>query len=91
MKRISEELQRYPNMENVVFCQEESMNGGFWNYVQPRLQRALDPLGLKVRICVEILCELSEFDLTSLLTFRFQGCFDERKLLKRMIVVVHEP
>lgn len=49
MKRISEELQRYPNMENVVFCQEESMNGGFWNYVQPRLQRALDPLGLKLR------------------------------------------
>eukprot|EP00915_Cephaloidophora_sp_WS-2016_P003769 GHVH01005054.1.p1 GENE.GHVH01005054.1~~GHVH01005054.1.p1 ORF type:complete len:1049 (+),score=144.48 GHVH01005054.1:59-3205(+) len=32
------ELEKYPNLTSVVWCQEESMNAGMWTYMNPRLQ-----------------------------------------------------
>ncbi|OAG40122.1 hypothetical protein AYO21_05600 [Fonsecaea monophora] len=34
-------LDTYHGADDVIWCQEEPMNGGAWSYVQPRLQAAL--------------------------------------------------
>jgi len=36
-KQITSELQRYPNLKSVVWCQEESKNQGVWNFVMEQL------------------------------------------------------
>ncbi|MFC0402983.1 2-oxoglutarate dehydrogenase E1 component [Paraburkholderia rhizosphaerae] len=36
-KQISSELERYPNLKSVVWCQEESKNQGSWNFVMEPL------------------------------------------------------
>lgn len=36
-KQIGSELERYPNLESVVWCQEESKNQGSWNFVMEQL------------------------------------------------------
>ncbi|SKC96267.1 2-oxoglutarate dehydrogenase E1 component [Burkholderia sp. YR290] len=36
-KQISSELERYPNLKSVVWCQEESKNQGSWNFVMEQL------------------------------------------------------
>ncbi|MBP0594951.1 2-oxoglutarate dehydrogenase E1 component [Paraburkholderia sp. LEh10] len=36
-KQISLELERYPNLKRVVWCQEESKNQGSWSFVMERL------------------------------------------------------
>ncbi|EUC19984.1 UNVERIFIED_ORG: 2-oxoglutarate dehydrogenase E1 component [Burkholderia sp. CF145] len=36
-KQISSELERYPNLKSVVWCQEESKNQGSWNFVLEQL------------------------------------------------------
>jgi len=38
---VIEEVKRYPNLESVVWAQEESMNAGAWTHVSPRLQTML--------------------------------------------------
>jgi len=41
---LAQRLARYPNAE-LVWCQEEPKNMGFWAFVQPRVQTALRELG----------------------------------------------
>jgi len=41
---VQRELKRYPNAE-IVWCQEESMNMGAYNYITPRLTTAMKALG----------------------------------------------
>ncbi|MFP3550619.1 2-oxoglutarate dehydrogenase E1 component [Paraburkholderia sp. SIMBA_049] len=36
-KQISSELERYPNLKSVVWCQEESKNQGSWHFVMEQL------------------------------------------------------
>ncbi|BCF92936.1 MULTISPECIES: 2-oxoglutarate dehydrogenase E1 component [Paraburkholderia] len=36
-KQIGSELERYPNLKSVVWCQEESKNQGSWNFVMEQL------------------------------------------------------
>ncbi|WP_455221106.1 2-oxoglutarate dehydrogenase E1 component [Kaarinaea lacus] len=36
-QRFAAELARYPNAEQVVWCQEEPLNQGAWQFVQPNL------------------------------------------------------
>lgn len=31
----------YPNLEEIVYCQEESFNSGAWSFVEPRLDTAI--------------------------------------------------
>jgi 2-oxoglutarate dehydrogenase E1 component len=47
-KRISSELERYPNLKDVVWCQEESKNQGAWNFVlEPLLEIVKAPAALR--------------------------------------------
>jgi 2-oxoglutarate dehydrogenase E1 component len=47
-KRISAELERYPNLKDVVWCQEESKNQGAWNFVlEPLLEIVKAPAALR--------------------------------------------
>lgn len=39
---LDEQIARYPNLENVVWCQEEPMNQGAWYCSQHHMRRALD-------------------------------------------------
>lgn len=34
-------LDKYPNLQDIVWCQEEHLNGGGWSYVLPRMQTLL--------------------------------------------------
>jgi 2-oxoglutarate dehydrogenase E1 component len=36
-KQIASELERYPNLKRVVWCQEESKNQGAWNFLMEQL------------------------------------------------------
>jgi 2-oxoglutarate dehydrogenase E1 component len=38
------ELSRYPNLEQVIWCQEEPMNQGAWFSIRQRLNRVLDQI-----------------------------------------------
>ena len=40
-------LKRMTNLEEVVWAQEEPKNQGYWNHVEPRLERRLGEAGLK--------------------------------------------
>lgn len=40
-KELKEALDSYPNLEKIVWCQEEPMNMGCWSYVEPRLKATL--------------------------------------------------
>ncbi|BCG02674.1 2-oxoglutarate dehydrogenase subunit E1 (plasmid) [Paraburkholderia sp. PGU19] len=47
-KQISSELERYPNLKSVVWCQEESKNQGSWNFVmEPLLEIVKAPATLR--------------------------------------------
>jgi 2-oxoglutarate dehydrogenase E1 component len=43
-KVLAEELARYPESTEVVWCQEEPQNMGAWTFVEPRLGAVLDGL-----------------------------------------------
>lgn len=32
----------YPNAKNIVWCQEEPLNGGGWSFTQPRIETLLN-------------------------------------------------
>lgn len=38
---LKEEIESYPNLESIVWAQEEHLNAGAWTFVQPRLQTML--------------------------------------------------
>ncbi len=40
---LSDELKRFPNAKNLVWCQEEPMNQGAWYQIQHHLSRCLQP------------------------------------------------
>jgi len=40
---LAQELKEYPNAE-VVWCQEEPQNMGYWSFVEPRIERVLTEL-----------------------------------------------
>jgi 2-oxoglutarate dehydrogenase E1 component len=40
-RTLAAELARYPNLKNVVWCQEEARNQGAWSYVEPQLREIL--------------------------------------------------
>ncbi|KAG5513327.1 hypothetical protein PMAC_001390 [Pneumocystis sp. 'macacae'] len=50
---LKECLDSYPNLKEIVWCQEEPLNAGSWQYVQPRLETVLNKTqahkGKKVR------------------------------------------
>ncbi|AGO14168.1 AaceriAER374Cp [[Ashbya] aceris (nom. inval.)] len=39
--QLRDTLNSYPNLEDIVWCQEEPFNMGSWAYVQPRIQTTL--------------------------------------------------
>ena len=39
--RLRDELEKYPNVEEIVWAQEEPLNAGAWSYVQPRMETIL--------------------------------------------------
>lgn len=43
--RVIDDIQRYPNLRDVVWAQEEPMNAGPWNYASKRLVSCLEHLG----------------------------------------------
>jgi 2-oxoglutarate dehydrogenase E1 component len=44
---LKEKLQRYPNLEEIVWVQEEPKNMGAWTFVEPRINEAA-PKGIQV-------------------------------------------
>ena len=49
-KRIQEALEKYTNVKEFIWAQEEPKNMGAWSYIEPRLN-ALAPKGLKCILC----------------------------------------
>lgn len=39
--QVRDELEKYPNLEQIVWTQEEPLNAGAWTFVQPRLETIL--------------------------------------------------
>lgn len=47
-QQIARELDRYPYLKEVIWCQEEARNQGAWSFVVERLQGIVeDPLVLR--------------------------------------------
>jgi len=40
--QLRDNLDSYPNAENIVYCQEEPLNAGAWSFVQPRIETLLN-------------------------------------------------
>ncbi|GKZ23214.1 2-oxoglutarate dehydrogenase E1 component [Aspergillus brasiliensis] len=40
-EQVRQNLDKYPNATDVVWCQEETLNGGAWGYVMPRFEAIL--------------------------------------------------
>lgn len=41
-ERLHEELEKYKNAKEIVWCQEEPLNGGAWTYMHPRFETLLN-------------------------------------------------
>jgi len=39
--QLRDDLDKYPNLKDVYWCQEEPLNAGAWSFVQPRLETLL--------------------------------------------------
>jgi 2-oxoglutarate dehydrogenase E1 component len=44
-RQLADELAHYPNLKQVIWCQEEARNQGAWSFVEPQL-RGLSPPGV---------------------------------------------
>lgn len=40
-KELLEELKKYKNANNIIWCQEEPKNMGAWDFIEPRIERVL--------------------------------------------------
>ena len=45
---VKEVLERFPNAESIVWCQEEPRNMGAWSFIEPHLEESLAAVGSKV-------------------------------------------
>lgn len=41
-QQLKENLDSYPNAQNIVWCQEEPLNAGPWSFSQPRVETLLN-------------------------------------------------
>jgi 2-oxoglutarate dehydrogenase E1 component len=41
-QQLKDNLDRYPNAKDIVWCQEEPLNAGSWSYAQPRIETLLN-------------------------------------------------
>ena len=41
-EQLKENLDSYPNAQNIVYCQEEPLNAGAWSFTQPRIETLLN-------------------------------------------------
>lgn len=48
-KSLHVELSRYPNLQEVVWCQEEPENMGAWNFVRWRIESELEKMNMTAR------------------------------------------
>ena len=48
--RILEEIAKYPNLEEIIWSQEEPLNQGAWYYLAPELYRIVVPAPTKAKI-----------------------------------------
>ena len=44
---LAEELARFPQQAQVVWCQEEPQNMGAWSFVAPRIEAVLEQIGMR--------------------------------------------
>ena len=49
-ERMVEEVQKYANLEEIVWCQEEPLNQGAWYYLAPHMFRIFGPQGDQPRV-----------------------------------------
>ena len=49
-KRLAEVLATYPNIKELVWCQEEPKNQGAWLFIAPRLYEGVMKSALQVQI-----------------------------------------
>lgn len=40
--QLKENLDSYPNAQNIIWCQEEPLNAGAWSFTQPRIETLLN-------------------------------------------------
>lgn len=40
--QLRDNLDSYPNAQNIVYCQEEPLNAGAWSFLQPRIETLLN-------------------------------------------------
>ncbi|MCC0009480.1 MAG: 2-oxoglutarate dehydrogenase E1 component [Hyphomicrobiaceae bacterium] len=48
-RALIQELSRYPNATDIVWCQEEPKNMGAWSFIDPNLEWVLDHVGGRVQ------------------------------------------
>ena len=48
-RSLIQELSRYPNATDIVWCQEEPKNMGSWTFIEPNLEWVLDHVGGAVK------------------------------------------
>lgn len=41
-QQLKENVDSYPNAQNIVWCQEEPLNAGGWSFTQPRIETLLN-------------------------------------------------
>jgi 2-oxoglutarate dehydrogenase E1 component len=49
-KEILEQLDKYKNAKQIVWCQEEHKNMGAWHYIKPKFEEVLKGIGSKLEV-----------------------------------------